>query len=286
MTARLFLSPFLIVLALFSAGHGRAEESFQSSEEQRDAIAPLIETLRISDLFEIVRLEGLAHSEELERDMFPGRGRERWPGIVARIYEPDRMRLLLADDMASDAPDGMIDGAIAFFETDLGQQILSLELSVREAMLDPSVEAAAQDYLAMLQDDASPRLALLEEFVEINDLVENNVSAALNATFAFYTGLNAAGAFDEIRSEDEILRDIWRQEETIRLDSDLWVMSYLAMAYQPLSDADIRRYIEFGRSAPGQQVNSALFAGFDIVFRTVSREMGFAAAQFIGGSDL
>ncbi|WP_163886642.1 DUF2059 domain-containing protein [Aliiruegeria sabulilitoris] len=286
MTARLLLAPFLVLLVVTLCGPSGAGDNVQSTDAQRAEIAPLIESLHLRELFEIVQMEGLSHAADLEKDMFPGRGKERWPDLVRQIYDPERMTDMLADAMAASMPEGMVEGAAAFFDSDLGQRILTLEISAREAMLQPSVESAAQDYLAMLQDDGSPRIALLEEFVEINDLVENNVIAALNASYAFYTGLNAAGAFGEFRSEEEMLRELWSQEETIRLDSGIWVMSYLAMAYQPLSDAEIERYIAFSTSTPGRQVNSVLFSGFDVVFRVVSREMGLAAAQFMGGSDL
>ncbi|SDJ21420.1 DUF2059 domain-containing protein [Aliiruegeria lutimaris] len=286
MTARLLLAPFMILLAVVFGVPVGAGDKVQATEAQRAEIAPLIESLHLQELFEIVQLEGLSHAADLEKDMFPGRGKERWPELVRKIYDPERMTGMLTDAMAADMPENMVEGAKDFFDSDLGQRILTLEISAREAMLQPSVERAAQDYLAMLQDDGAPRIALLEEFVETNDLVENNVTAALNASYAFYTGLNAAGAFGEFRSEEEMLREVWSQEETIRLDSGIWVMSYLAMAYQPLSDAEIERYIAFCTSTPGQQINSALFSGFDVVFRVVSREMGLAAAQFMGGSDL
>ena len=196
------------------------------------------------------------------------------------------MDALLLQGMAEGMEPARIDPLISFFQTDLGQRIVQLEVSARRAMLDPSVEAAAREYLALMQDEQAPRLDMLVEFATVNDLVEANVSAALNANYAFYTGLNDAGAFGEARSEDELLREIWQQEEDIRLETELWVMSYLALAYQPLSDEEMQAYLDFSATQACLHMNAQLFAAFDIIFRIISREMGLAAAAFMAGEDI
>jgi hypothetical protein len=63
-------------------------------------------------------------------------------------------------------------------------------------------------------------------------------------------------------------------------------MPYLAMAYQPLSDADLEAYIAFSRTPEGQVLNRALFAAFDALFNALSRDLGLAAARLMAGQDL
>lgn len=283
MLARIILGLSLLFFAWLPAA---AQAPAGADTTSREQIAPLIEATGVPELMEIIRAEGLSHAASLEADMFPGRGRARWSDMVDRIYDPARMLDLFAVEMAERTPPGQIDPVVDFYGAELGQRIVSLELSAREALLEPAVEAASNEYLALLQDEGGARLDLLEEFAGVNDLVESNVSAALNANFAFYTGLNNAGGFGEIREEGEMLREIWSQEEQIRFETALWVMSYLAMAYQPLDDRELDAYIGFSRSEAGQQLNANLFHAFDELFQVISYEMGMAAAQFMIGEDL
>ena len=129
--------------------------------------------------------------------------------------------------------------------------MIGLELSARRALLDPDVEAASQDRVTRMGDAGDPRIALIGRFVEANDLVESNVMGALNASYAFYTGLNEGGALGDEMAEDEILSDVWAQEPDVRTETGDWVYSFLVLAYQPLSDADLEAYIGFSRTAAG-----------------------------------
>ncbi|RYH10424.1 DUF2059 domain-containing protein [Tropicimonas sp. IMCC6043] len=269
-------------LMLFAA----AASAEPVSDPMRARIEPLARALALDELMEVIRLEGLAHGATLGEEMFPGRGRSRWPEIVAGLYRTERMSRIVLDEMAAGMEPWQIDPMLDFFESDLGRRIVSLEVAARRAMLDPSVEAAGRAHLAELEAEDGRRLALLEEFVEVNDLLDSNVTAALNATYAFYIGLNGAGSPDRFRGEEDMLRDIWRQEPSIRRETGEWLMSYLALAYQPLTESELSAYVDFSRSDAGQQLNSRLLAAFDALFQTISTELGRAAAQFIGGEEL
>lgn len=252
----------------------------------REAVAPLFEALDLEQLLGVLREEGVKQGATLERDMFPGRGGENWPARVDKIYNLDAMRDIMAWEVYSNLEAVDRNAATMFYVTPFGQKVVELEATARRAMLDPSVEAASNEFLAMLRDDTAPRLDLLEEFVVVNDLMEQNVTAALNSNFAFYSGLNDAGGIGEPRPHGELLEEIWGQEPQIRQDTELWIMSYLAMAFQPLSDEELRRYIDFSRTDEGQNLNIALFKAYDTLYRTISRQIGRAAGEFAAGEDL
>lgn len=281
----------LLVLALvliggLQAATGALAEPLRASEEERERTAPLLQAVGMDRLLPILREEGMSHARDLEAEMFPGRGRARWPELVGGIYDTERMGLIMLDEIAADTEPWDLEPLTDFFDSELGRRIVDLEISARQAMLDPSVEEASQEYLAMLRDEGGERLDLLEEFASVNDLVDLNVTGALNANFAFFTGLNKAGAFTDFRGEEEMLQEIWAQEPEIRLDTELWVMSFLALAYQPLSDAEFRSYVEFSQTPAGRHFNINLFAAFNELFQTISNDLGMAAAQFMTGEDL
>ncbi len=173
-----------------------------------------------------------------------------------------------------------------FFASDIGQRIVAYEITAREALLEEGIEEAAQETLRLREAEGDPRLALVREFVEANDLVESNVMGAMNANYAFYIGLMDGNAFPRQMSEQDILTDVWSQEDEIRADTEEWVHSYLLMAYQPLSDEDLQTYIDMARTDEGRALNRALFAAFDEVFTDISATLGLASARFIAGQDL
>lgn len=247
---------------------------------------PLIEVLGLGDLVAIMREEGIAYGDEIEDEMFPGRGGDRWDAEVARIYDGGRMADELKDTLGRALSGTDLDPLIGFFASETGARIVSLELSARRALLDPEVEEASLERLEDMQADDDPRLALIERFVEANSLVEANVAGALNSNYAFYTGLADGRAFDFEMTEEQMLADVWGQEPEIRDETREWLLSYLVMAYAPLSDAALEDYIALSETPQGTALNAALFAGFDVAFTRISRELGLAAAQFIAGQDI
>jgi len=251
--------------------------------------AALLTTLRIPEMIAVMQDEGIAYGDELEEQLFPGAGGARWDEAVARVYdEPallERFQSAFAARLAAD-PQAM-DQIAGFFGTDRGQQILILEIEARRALLDEAVEEAAAVSVDDMRARDDPRLALLERFATANDLIEQNVSGALNANFAFYQGMSDGGAFDGAKmTEADMLAEVWAQEPDIRAETESWLYPFLALAYKPLSDADVEAYLAFSESEAGRAMNAAMFAAFDEVFREISRDLGRAAAEMLSGRDI
>lgn len=249
-------------------------------------LAELADGLRLAEMSEIMALEGADYGAEIEREMFLGRGGVRWADTVADIYSPDRVTDALRVEMAKmlDGPD--LDLALDYLTSDIGTQMVTLELTARRAMLDKAVDDAARQRLMEMRENDDARLALLSEFIAANGLVEQNVASGLNAQFAFYRGLVQGGAFERPPPEPEILAQIWEGEPELRAETNDWLMSYLAMAYAPASDDELQAYIDFSTTPAGQRLNNALFNGFDVVFSRISLDLGLAAAQFIAVQDI
>lgn len=251
--------------------------------------AALLTTLRIPEMIAVMQDEGIAYGDELEEQLFPGAGGARWDEAVARVYdEPallERFQSAFAARLAAD-PQAM-DQIAGFFGTDRGQQILILEIEARRALLDEAAEEAAAVSVDDMRARDDPRLALLERFATANDLIEQNVSGALNANFAFYQGMSDGGAFDGAKmTEADMLAEVWAQEPDIRAETESWLYPFLALAYKPLSDADVEAYLAFSESEAGRAMNAAMFAAFDEVFREISRDLGRAAAEMLSGRDI
>ncbi|MBV1902089.1 MAG: DUF2059 domain-containing protein [Marinosulfonomonas sp.] len=271
-----FLSTMLIWLLLaLPLRAGSAQEAWK-----------LADALLWSDIIQMLRQEGISTGLELPETMFPGRTAPNWKQTLTEIYDEEWMTETSRAAFADALEDVDLVPALAFFQSDLGRRITALELSARLALLDSGVEDASKERLEQMRADNDPRVGLLANFIAANDLLDSNVVGALNSNFAFYTGLSDGGAFPSPLSQDQMLSEVWSQESTIRDDVEEWLFSFLSLAYQPLSDADLQAYIDISKTPNGQALNNALFVAFDGMFEQISRALGLAVAQVMVAQDL
>lgn len=258
---------------------------FAAAAQSPAKFTVLMDALGLAEMMQIIRDEGLGYAEDLNADMLDGQGAGFWLGQVDRIYDTARMNETVRLGLERTLNDEAMDASLAFFQSETGAEIIDLENAARAAMADPEIEEIArQTYREMAQAGESPRLALISRFIEVNDLVDRNVTGALTSNFQFYRGLNDGAAFD--LSEEEMIDEVWQQEEDIREDTIEWLFGYLIMAYQPLSEQDLEAYVMFSQTEAGQALNAGLFEGFDAMYVDISYALGRAVAMELAASEL
>ena len=253
-----------------------------------DTTERLVETLRLDEVIEIMRLEGLDHGAEIGESLLGPRAGRAWTATVSAIYREEALQARFASllEAALEGDAAVAEDIEGFFGSETGQRILELEIGARRAMLDPAVDEDARSALVAMRAEEAPRLELLERFAAANDLIEQNVAGGLNSTFAFYTGLRDGGAPGFDIGEKDMLADVWGQEEEIRADLEEWLFAYLALAYGPLEDGELDAYIAFSELPSGQALNAALFAAFNGLFEETSWQLGQAAGQLLASEDI
>ncbi len=283
----MFLTRLLLATLLATAQPMLAETAVTEAQAPIPT-ATVSEVLQLDALFNVIREEGLAHSKTLETDMFPSGGGTEWQAAIERIYDVPKLRIefdqaldaALADDPA------VVREIVAFFGSDLGKRIVGLEIEARRTYLDTAAEEAAR----VAADDAAatrdPKVALIRRMIDAGDLLEMNVAGALSGNLAFMKGMAGTGAYGVAMPEDQILSDVWAQEEQIRTDTSSWLYSYLGLAYAPLTESELETYVAFGESPAGHKLNAALFSAFDAVFNKVSGDLGHAAGLAMQGRDI
>jgi hypothetical protein len=273
-----------VALALTAApvlGQGaRPPVSVPMPAEQVDRIW---QALDLTEALDIMRQEGRALSDEIARDYLAGRDGGGWDEAVERIYDPEAMDQTMRTAFAEDLSGADAAPILAFFESDLGHRIISYEMRARRSFLDRQVEDAARD-LVLSGDVPEDRAALIDRFIDANDLVDFNTSGAMNTNFAFLTGLSRSDSF--AMTEAEVLDQVWTESESSGADTELWLQAYLTTAYEPLSDDDLQSYLDFSRTEQGQRLNRALFAGFGEMYEQQYHALGLAVAQQMAGQDL
>lgn len=253
---------------------------------QEDQAEVLFDALGLPDIIDIMREEGVVYGAQIGTDLFPNQITPAWAATVETIYDPVAMHASVKSAFIAALDKTDVTPMVDFFTSEPGRTMVSLEVSARRALLDDAVDEASKDAALIAKNDNTDRFQLVQEFVQTNDLIETNVVGAMNSNVAFYSGLMAGGAFDTALTQDQILDDVWDQEDDIRVNTSEWVYGFLMLAYDPVSDADLQAYTAFSASNDGVALNGALFASFDGMFDSISFALGREAARAMAGQDL
>lgn len=254
-----------------------------ADDQKADA---LFAALGMPELLQIMRIEGLEHGTDIAVQVLGDRGHTSWDGIVSTIYATEFMTQEIRAAFDEELQGCDMDAMLAFFTTEPGQTIISLEISARRAMLDPFVDATAKEAAALAWADDAPRADLIAQIIAVNHLIDSNVAGALNANYAFTLGLMDGGALPSSMTPDDALAQVWEQEPEIRRNTTEWLQAYLLLAFRPLPDDALAAYLEFSRSEPGRDLNNALSVAFEGLFSDISRALGLASARFITSEEL
>lgn len=237
--------------------------------------------MRLDELVGVMREEGLAFGAELGQDMLPSGGGAVWAARVSRLYEVAPMQMVVSQQFAAALSAEHLPPAEAFFASSLAQRIIDGELAARRAFLVPETEEAARK---ATQDLTPARKQALSEFIEMNGLIENNVTGGMTSQFKFYQGLVDGGMLE--MSYDDILAEAWAAEEGLRQDTQAWILAFLMLAYEDLSIEEIAAYTAFSETDAGRAVNHAIFSAFDRMYADLSYGLGLAIADLAQDQEL
>ncbi len=251
-----------------------------AADEQVDR---LMNAMHLAEFMEILSKEGQAQGRAMNESLLEGSGGAYFQAQVEDLYDPVAMHDQLSQSVGRNLSDAQLEQASIFFESDLGQTIVSLENSARRALADEAIEDMARAaYVQADRDDTFFRL--VEEYVQVNDLIEKNVRGTLSADYSFYRGL--AEGRGGLTDEAALLEELLSQQDDTKAETIEWMYAFLLLAYQPLNEAQMRENIAFSRTETGRALNKALFEGFDEMIDAISFRLGAAVARAMGASDL
>ncbi|WP_170760621.1 DUF2059 domain-containing protein [Ruegeria lacuscaerulensis] len=246
-----------------------------------DKVERLILAMQLDQVIDILRDEGTTLGQDLQGSFLNNSGGPLFDAQVERIYDAEMMRSQFVETFRQNLTDSQLDRAIVFFESDLGQTIVTLENSARVAIADEAIEEMARDTYNFGDRDTE-LFRLVDEFIQVNDLIEQNVRNAISADYNFFRGLSdSTGTFDV-----DLLAELLYEKESMTKETETWIYSFLLLAYQPLNDAQMRENIAFSRTETGRAINSAVFESFDLMYDEIYFRLGLAVSQVLKGSDL
>jgi len=238
----------------------------------------LLDLARLDEMTEVIIAEGLADNATMPEDYIgisiPG----SWSKELERIYDPAVLNDLVTREFLARSETLDPVHTRSYLQSSAWQETLNFELEARYALMDPSVADAALAYYWERFEAGDKRLDVLDRLVAQSSLVEGNVIGAMNSMYQFELGL-IDGGLDLGFTEDELLQQIWAEEESLRYDVSEWVYSFLLFAYDPVPNRDIKAQIDFFDTRNGRIFNAALFGAFDRAYEQISYELGKALAE-------
>lgn len=244
----------------------------------------LMDVLKIRELSAILHEEGLAFGATLNREWLEDQGGPAWAGQVTRIYDPEKISEGIRAGLEPALQGEVLEDAITFFASDLGTKIITLENSARSAMSDQAVEEEARARFVDLQDNTDPRLLQINRIIDAGDLINRNVTSALNSNYNFLRALVDGDVYT--MSDDEILTDVMSERDEIATDTLNWLGGFMILAYSPLTLEELTLYADFSASDAGKALNSGFFAGFDPLYEDISYALGRAMALNMSAEEL
>jgi len=244
----------------------------------------LMDVLQVRELSAILHDEGLSYGEDLNSDFLAGQGGPGWQMQISRIYASERIAEGIRTGLEAHLDGELLEDSIAFFGSELGQRIITLENSGRVALNDATVEQEARDrFVALTQSDPA-RHALISRMLDAGDLIDRNVTSAMNSNIQFLRGMVDGDAYE--MTEDDILGEVASQRDALEADTIGWLGAFMVLAYSPLSDDDLSLYVAYSESPAGLALNRGLFAGFDPLYEDISYALGRAIALNMTGEEL
>jgi len=266
----LLIAPLLWLLALPALADAR--------------MTVLVDLLELREAAAILRDEGQTHAASLNQDMLGGQGGPGWQMQIDAIYDSGRMVEIVRSALEETLDDDELEAAISFFSSDLGGRVVGLENAARSAISQPEVEEAARARFAEVEGSDDPRLVHISRLIAAGDMIDRNVSTALNSNFQFLRGLLEGGALDG--SEDDLLADVGADLEAVTEDTTAWLNAYMLLAYHPLEEAELGSYADFAETDAGRGLNQALFDGFGRAYEDISYALGRAVALNMTAEEL
>ncbi len=248
-----------------------------------EAADRLVSAMKLQETMEILAQEGRDQARDLGDALLDDAGGDYFASQVAEMYDPVWMRIQISDSLSNGMSQSQIEQAAIFFESDLGQTVVSLENSARQAMSDDTIDEMAQQNYAT-SDKGGTFYRLVDEYVQVNNLVEQNAQTSFNSNYAFARGL--ANGRDQLREKEWLLDNLLSSDEKAREETVTWVYSFLLLAYQPLSEAELRENIAFSRTEAGRTLNQSLFEAYDRMMVEITFNLGEAIVHAMQASDL
>ena len=170
--------------------------------------------------------------------------------IVGRQFVPERMYAAIRDDVRRHADAKQLAGMAAWFRSRLGRKVTALEVAASKSEAAPKIAAFAA---ALKASPARPaRLELVQRLEWVTGASQDTTDLALAVAGSIARAAAAAAPAERRARVGMIERGI--EEMRGRMASTIaeGVLDQMLYVYEPLTDAELKAYVDFLASPPGR----------------------------------
>jgi hypothetical protein len=174
--------------------------------------------------------------------------------LAQKAFAPATLKETILREFREKLPAEEIKAVLTWLDSPLGKRCTQLE----EAASTPRAQAEMQQYAAQLQSapPTKERVEIFREFDSATKATESSVEMAVNSQIAVTLALMAVLPSEQQKSLDDITREAEKRKPNIETAMRSHLLVSFLYTYRDLTDAEIRQYIDFAKSAAGSHYQS------------------------------
>ena len=167
-----------------------------------------------------------------------------WARVTAEVFEKSIMRGIALDILEKTMTDEMLNHAVVFYASELGQRLVVAENASHMTEDEDAKRAEGEQIVADLVARGSQRLEIIKRMNRAIDATGASVRALQEIQFRFLVAASAAGVL-ELKVDPGELRSILKmQEGEMRRAIQQSALANSAYTYQNFSSGDLTEYVE------------------------------------------
>ena len=205
-----------------------------------------------------------------------------WQKMVAEVMDTQDMRETAVSMLEQTLDPVLLDHAMAFYGSDLGQRLVAAENAAHLEKGEDGKDEAGAALVAALVRSGEAGQARLEYFQRMNDAIDSSdmaLKAMQEIQIRFLMAAAAHGVI-ELRMDEADMRELFhRQEPQMRASLMASALANAAYTYQAFSDDDLREYTEALEAADMQSVYELMNA---VHYEIMASRFEMLAARMAG----
>ncbi|MGH7166152.1 MAG: hypothetical protein ACREIS_11575 [Nitrospiraceae bacterium] len=197
--------------------------------------------------------------------------------VFRDAYNTERLQRQVSKQVEKNLDMETMRKVLEWLQTELGKKITGLE----EAASTPQGVQQAQVFAKQLQ--AAPpvpkRVDLVRRLNIAADTTELNLNIAQSTAIAVATAMDAVEPRDRRLGPDRVRIQVERQRPQMRQAYDQMGIVQSLYMYQPLSDGELERYVDFAESQLGREYHNVVTRAFEEALLDATTSMGKALAE-------
>lgn len=166
-----------------------------------------------------------------------------WSQTADDVFAPEQIKDDAKRMLGGAMSEEMLDHALAFYGSELGQRLVEIENEAHATEDDGSEAAHGEALVAEMEETGAKRLALLRRMNHAIDPQNVGVKAVLEVQIRFLLAASDAGVINRV---DEATLRALMEEQTAEVDAELEKAGIASAAaiYEPFTDAELEAYAE------------------------------------------